>query len=229
MWRSEKREKNRGGGGRESFISRLDLLLLDGNLVFLLLNSFPFHNLEKSRGHCLSWRERCKQQRTSKTNEQRGGDEERERKEKQKSLIFFFHFFALALLAPQAKETTPRLLPMRFAKRFRASFTGDFSHACLDYKALKKLSKKLNGGEESESETSKRILHGYWVPCSFDAFALAIPQSLFLTVPSLSLSRSLPSPIHPLDSSRRVRRAPAVGAGESRPVLRRPRGRNRGT
>ena len=38
---------------------------------------------------------------------------------------------------------------MRFAKRFRASFSGEFSQACLDYKGLKKLSKKLDGGEES--------------------------------------------------------------------------------
>lgn len=42
---------------------------------------------------------------------------------------------------------------MRFAKRFRASFSGEFALACLDYKGLKKLSKKLGvGGEEGEIE-----------------------------------------------------------------------------
>lgn len=46
---------------------------------------------------------------------------------------------------------------MRFAKRFRASFSGEFSQACLDYKGLKKLSKKLDGGEESALGSRKGI------------------------------------------------------------------------
>lgn len=50
---------------------------------------------------------------------------------------------------------------MRFAKRFRASFSApEFAHACLDYKGLKKLSKKLgsDGGEEGQYECRRHHL-----------------------------------------------------------------------